>query len=60
MLIFVIVQEVCSTGQVPQIQKQQPRLLPGWWTETTCLFKQNIENKHKTTAYKGMIESRYF
>ncbi len=26
MPIFVIVQEVCSTGQVPQIQKQQPRL----------------------------------
>ena len=26
MPILVIVQEVCSTGQVPQIQKQQPRL----------------------------------
>ena len=26
MPILVIVQEVCSTSQVPQIQKQQPRL----------------------------------
>ena len=26
MPILVNVQEVCSTGQVPQIQEQQPRL----------------------------------